>query len=176
MTNDHNVLLSVISCSLGVGLGMVIISFIGSIYYNMIIGWSLYYMFMSWTKTLPWATCSHGYNTESKYVATTVETILDDHPSATTWPLRYIYSWNTLSARMWLRNDLVLEICSLNMRPNFLLHICVCVCACVPACLPACLHLWLPVRPSVYHYDIIYLAITIILPWSRQNATRGRRR
>ena len=46
---------------------MVIISFVGSIYYNMIIGWSLYYMFVSWAKVLPWASCDHEYNTESMY-------------------------------------------------------------------------------------------------------------
>ncbi len=56
---NHNFLL----CFAGVGAGMVIISFIGSIYYNMIIGWALYYMFASFQKVLPWQGCDHDYNT-----------------------------------------------------------------------------------------------------------------
>ena len=49
----------------GLGLGMVIISFI-SVYYNMIIGWSLYYMFASFTSELPWSHCGNDFNTDRK--------------------------------------------------------------------------------------------------------------
>ena len=35
------------------------------IYYNIIITWVLYYLFMSFTKTLSWATCANWWNTES---------------------------------------------------------------------------------------------------------------
>ena len=52
---------------LGVGIGMIVISFIGNIYYNMIIAWSLYYMFASFQATLPWDGCHHEYNTKCKY-------------------------------------------------------------------------------------------------------------
>ena len=52
----------------GVGIGMVLISFIGCIYYNMIIAWSLYYFFASFQKTLPWDGCGHDFNTDSKSV------------------------------------------------------------------------------------------------------------
>ena len=52
----------------GVGAGMVIISFIGSIYYNMIIAWALYYMFASFQSVLPWQGCNHDYNTECKHL------------------------------------------------------------------------------------------------------------
>ena len=45
---------------------MLIISFIGCIYYNMIIGWSLYYMFASFTSELPWSHCGNDFNTERK--------------------------------------------------------------------------------------------------------------
>ena len=47
---------------------MVIISFIGSIYYNMIIAWALYYMFASFQSVLPWQGCNHDYNTECKHI------------------------------------------------------------------------------------------------------------
>jgi len=47
----------------GVGAGMQMINFISSIYYNMLMGWALYYMFASWQKILPWSGCTNSYNT-----------------------------------------------------------------------------------------------------------------
>ncbi|KAL4227906.1 hypothetical protein ACF0H5_013346 [Mactra antiquata] len=41
----------------GVGVGMVAVSAMVAIYYNMIIGWSLYYLFASFTSELPWTNC-----------------------------------------------------------------------------------------------------------------------
>ncbi|XP_069138576.1 sodium- and chloride-dependent neutral and basic amino acid transporter B(0+)-like isoform X1 [Argopecten irradians] len=41
----------------GVGYGMFIVSALVSIYYNMIIGWACYYLFASFTSTLPWDKC-----------------------------------------------------------------------------------------------------------------------
>ncbi|XP_013414369.1 sodium- and chloride-dependent GABA transporter 1 isoform X2 [Lingula anatina] len=51
----------------GVGVGMLIISFLGSIYYNVIIAWAMYYMFGSFTSELPWDGCKHDYNTPYCY-------------------------------------------------------------------------------------------------------------
>ncbi|KAL4227908.1 Sodium- and chloride-dependent glycine transporter 2 [Mactra antiquata] len=42
----------------GVGVGMVAVSAMVAIYYNMIIGWSLYYLVASFTSELPWAHCN----------------------------------------------------------------------------------------------------------------------
>ncbi|XP_069468962.1 sodium- and chloride-dependent neutral and basic amino acid transporter B(0+)-like [Ambystoma mexicanum] len=42
----------------GVGVTMVLISTLVTIYYNVIIAYSLYYMFASFTSVLPWADCS----------------------------------------------------------------------------------------------------------------------
>ncbi|XP_065675972.1 sodium-dependent neutral amino acid transporter B(0)AT3-like isoform X2 [Hydra vulgaris] len=39
---------------LGIGISSLIISFLLCIYYIVVIGWSFYYMFVSFTKTLPW--------------------------------------------------------------------------------------------------------------------------
>ncbi|KAK2174758.1 hypothetical protein NP493_778g03001 [Ridgeia piscesae] len=47
----------------GLGVAQLIISAIVSIYYNMIIAWSLYYFFASFTSSLPWADCTHWWNT-----------------------------------------------------------------------------------------------------------------
>jgi solute carrier family 6 amino acid transporter-like protein 5/7/9/14 len=41
----------------GIGVGMVIVSGLVAIYYNMIIAWSLFYTFASFTSNLPWKHC-----------------------------------------------------------------------------------------------------------------------
>lgn len=47
----------------GVGWGMIVVSFMVGIYYNMIISWTLYYFFASMTKKLPWEFCDEWWNT-----------------------------------------------------------------------------------------------------------------
>ncbi|XP_064624664.1 sodium- and chloride-dependent glycine transporter 1-like [Lineus longissimus] len=49
----------------GVGVGMLVVSCLVGIYYNMIIAWSLYYMFASFTAVLPWSTCDNWWNTDA---------------------------------------------------------------------------------------------------------------
>lgn len=51
----------------GIGMGMVVISFLGCIYYNMVIGWSLYYLFACFQKNLPWKDCTNDFNTPYCY-------------------------------------------------------------------------------------------------------------
>lgn len=48
----------------GIGYGMVIISGIVCIYYNIIITWTLYYLFNSFYPELPWSSCGNPWNTE----------------------------------------------------------------------------------------------------------------
>ncbi|KAK7116102.1 sodium- and chloride-dependent neutral and basic amino acid transporter B(0+)-like isoform X1 [Littorina saxatilis] len=48
----------------GIGVGMVIVSALVCIYYNMIIAWSLYYLFASFTSELPWAECRAPWATQ----------------------------------------------------------------------------------------------------------------
>ncbi|PVD25181.1 hypothetical protein C0Q70_15679 [Pomacea canaliculata] len=49
----------------GLGIAMVMVSALTSIYYNMIMGWSLYYLFASFTSNLPWRTCDNPeWNTQ----------------------------------------------------------------------------------------------------------------
>ncbi|KAG7238298.1 hypothetical protein INR49_031009 [Caranx melampygus] len=47
----------------GVGVSMVMVTLIVSIYYNVIIGYSLYYMFASFQSPVPWSNCSSCGNT-----------------------------------------------------------------------------------------------------------------
>ncbi|XP_059162593.1 sodium-dependent proline transporter-like [Physella acuta] len=48
----------------GVGVAMVIVSAMTGIYYNMILGWALHYMFASFTSDLPFLTCDNNWNTQ----------------------------------------------------------------------------------------------------------------
>ena len=41
----------------GIGIGCMVVSFLVGVYYNMIIGWSFYYMFISMQEKLPFETC-----------------------------------------------------------------------------------------------------------------------
>ncbi|XP_052072978.1 sodium- and chloride-dependent glycine transporter 1-like [Mytilus californianus] len=46
----------------GIGVGMMIPIFVFSIYYNMIIAWTLYYIGNSFLNPLPWTTCDNYWN------------------------------------------------------------------------------------------------------------------
>nr|XP_026691008.1 sodium-dependent proline transporter-like [Ciona intestinalis] len=49
----------------GIGFGMVTVSFLVCIYYNVIIAWSLFYLFASFQSVLPWTLCDQWWNKES---------------------------------------------------------------------------------------------------------------
>ncbi|XP_069130755.1 sodium- and chloride-dependent glycine transporter 1-like isoform X2 [Argopecten irradians] len=49
----------------GVGVGMVMVSGLVCVYYNVIVAWTLYYLFMSFRAVLPWSTCGNDWNTEN---------------------------------------------------------------------------------------------------------------
>jgi len=51
----------------GVGFGMVIISAIVCVYYNVIIAWTVYYFALSFSWDLPWSTCNNKWNTDNCY-------------------------------------------------------------------------------------------------------------
>lgn len=48
----------------GIGIGMMFVSFFVAIYYNVIISWTFYYFFSSFTSKLPWTSCDNDWNTE----------------------------------------------------------------------------------------------------------------
>ncbi|XP_040569062.1 sodium-dependent dopamine transporter [Lepeophtheirus salmonis] len=47
----------------GVGYCAVLVAFYVSFYYNVIIGWSFYYLLQTFTRTLPWTNCNNTWNT-----------------------------------------------------------------------------------------------------------------
>ena len=50
----------------GIGYGMVLVSGIVCIYYNLILAWALYYLSMSFTMDqLPWVSCNNVWNTKN---------------------------------------------------------------------------------------------------------------
>lgn len=47
----------------GVGFGMVVLIGIVAVYYTVIMAWSLFYLAMSFSSTLPWSHCNNPWNT-----------------------------------------------------------------------------------------------------------------
>lgn len=50
----------------GLGTGMVIVSAIVMLYYNLIIAWTIFYMFASFRTQLPWQNCEPEWSTKSE--------------------------------------------------------------------------------------------------------------
>ncbi|XP_008335492.1 sodium- and chloride-dependent GABA transporter ine [Cynoglossus semilaevis] len=46
----------------GVGMATVVLSFVFSTYYNVLMSWALYYFFNSFGATLPWTSCNNTWN------------------------------------------------------------------------------------------------------------------
>ncbi|XP_041364255.1 sodium-dependent proline transporter-like [Gigantopelta aegis] len=61
----------------GLGLGMVLVSATGAIYYNMIIGWAFFYLFASFTTDLPWMKCRPEWS--SPMCLTNLPTLNESH-------------------------------------------------------------------------------------------------
>ena len=49
----------------GIGYGMVIIGLYVAIFYNVVVSYTLFYIFASLRKEVPWATCDNYWNTEN---------------------------------------------------------------------------------------------------------------
>lgn len=52
-------------CSSGVGYTVIIIALYVGFYYNVIIAWSLHYLFSSMTSELPWLNCGNIWNSQN---------------------------------------------------------------------------------------------------------------
>ena len=63
----------------GLGWGMVIISLLVAIYFNVILAWTLFYIGSSFTKRLPWGHCDNDFNSESKYIRSNCH-VFEEYP------------------------------------------------------------------------------------------------
>ncbi|XP_041377036.1 sodium-dependent dopamine transporter-like isoform X2 [Gigantopelta aegis] len=49
----------------GIGMASCFIAYIVAFYYNIIIGWSVFFLFSSFTGTLPWTSCYNDWNSDN---------------------------------------------------------------------------------------------------------------
>ena len=54
-------------CYSGVGFASMMVSFLVCVYYNIIIAWCLYFLFLSFRKDVPWKSCGNWWNSEKCY-------------------------------------------------------------------------------------------------------------
>ncbi|XP_041475568.1 sodium- and chloride-dependent glycine transporter 1-like [Lytechinus variegatus] len=76
----------------GMGIGMVLLSTLVAIYYNVIVAWTIYFMGASCQSTLPWSTCNNSWNTENCFDSSvqngTFNTSNSVRPSEEYWTYR----------------------------------------------------------------------------------------
>ncbi|GAB6030012.1 hypothetical protein CHUAL_005703 [Chamberlinius hualienensis] len=80
----------------GVGYGMVVVSGIVMLYYNMLIAWTLFYMYMSMSLHLPWEDCAPEWSTPACYSYNLAQECSENNG---TYFNRTCY--NSTVARMW---------------------------------------------------------------------------
>ncbi|CAF0763036.1 unnamed protein product [Adineta ricciae] len=67
----------------GVGIAMIINSVLGTLYYNVLIAWALFYFFLSFRSRLLWSTCGNWWNTARCFVPGTQSSLFS--ANGTTW-------------------------------------------------------------------------------------------
>ncbi|XP_013104533.2 sodium- and chloride-dependent GABA transporter ine [Stomoxys calcitrans] len=68
----------------GAGLASVVVSFLMSTYYSVIIGYSIYYFFTSFKTDMPWVDCSNRWNTPDCWVPQRVDDNMTSHATSRT--------------------------------------------------------------------------------------------
>ena len=94
----------------GIGFSMVLATFFVSLYYNVIIAWTLFYMFKGFTSILPWSSCTN----DSSYhcVDMTNDTVInnDSYPAGPSEDFflhqtlgleKELYNWNNFGIPQW---------------------------------------------------------------------------
>ena len=95
----------------GLGFAMLCITFYVSIYYNVIIAWTLFYMFSGMQSILPWTSCNGSSSGHCHEGNITNEMILEDHYSVSPSEDYYTssllgldkdeHSWDNLGTLRW---------------------------------------------------------------------------
>ena len=63
MSSSRYVELSISTHCAGIGYAMFMLSLYIGTYYNVILSWAFFYIFSSFTTSLPWASCDNWWNT-----------------------------------------------------------------------------------------------------------------
>ena len=69
----------------GLGYGMLFVTFLVAIYYNMIIAWTLFYTFAGFQSQLPWEFCGNEWNTLTCYTKPMAENCSEVVEDSTYW-------------------------------------------------------------------------------------------
>jgi hypothetical protein len=79
----NNLFALIIVFFLGVGFAMIINSVLGTLYYNVIIAWALFYFVLSFRTKLLWSDCGHWWNTYRCFEPGSPETTFTDNNQIT---------------------------------------------------------------------------------------------
>ncbi|GFU92933.1 sodium-dependent noradrenaline transporter [Trichonephila clavipes] len=100
----------------GVGYCCVLVSWYVSFYYNVIIAWTLYYMFISFSAELPWIRCNNPWNTERCWESRNSSGYIID--AASVFNSSAFRANRTSPALEFLRKVRKIEICKKNGGPT----------------------------------------------------------
>lgn len=75
----------------GAGMGTVMLSFLFTTYYNVILAWSVYYMIASCFNPLPWSSCGNIWNTDNCWDSAVNDTSVKPNNSMTPTEEYYRY-------------------------------------------------------------------------------------
>lgn len=57
-----------VNFSVGVGMASVVVSFLMSTYYSVIIAYAIYYFFSAFRPEIPWLDCAHRYSNSFRWI------------------------------------------------------------------------------------------------------------
>ncbi|KAL5014071.1 hypothetical protein ScPMuIL_008341 [Solemya velum] len=77
----------------GVGIGMVVMTGVVSVYYNVILAWALLYLAMSFKDPIPWDNCNNVWNTPGCYMRSRTSDSSGIHPNKTNVTTTPIYQF-----------------------------------------------------------------------------------
>uniref|UniRef100_H2YE56 Transporter n=1 Tax=Ciona savignyi TaxID=51511 RepID=H2YE56_CIOSA len=89
----------------GLGAAMVVVSVYVGIYYNVVISYTLYFLFSSFTSELPWARCNNQWNTQACVHSSS---IYNSNPSEEYWNFKVLEKTNNIENLGKIRWELAL--------------------------------------------------------------------
>lgn len=99
-------------CMKGIGYGMILVSFYVMVYYNIVIAYSIHYLFASMQKVVPWIKCDQWWNT----AVTKASCLITENLSTESLDCRNNGSDPTML--FWKRNETLKDFWSTNLESN----------------------------------------------------------